>query len=121
MGRRQERWQLCASVLAQLEAGISPHSLRGSLLVNVQCGSHLTMEEKVQQRVRINFCFRLGKTGAGTYEMLQAAFGESCLIRSKTFVWYSSFKSGRRSFENDPRPGRRPWHMCEKSFALNDV
>jgi hypothetical protein len=43
------------------------------------------MEEKVQQRVCINFCFRLGKTGAETYEMLQAAFGESCLSRSKTF------------------------------------
>jgi len=37
------------------------------------------MEEKVQQRVRIDFCFRLGKTGAETYEMLQTAIGESCL------------------------------------------
>jgi hypothetical protein len=40
------------------------------------------MEEKVQQHVYINFCFRLGKTGAETHEMLQAAFGESCLSRS---------------------------------------
>jgi len=37
------------------------------------------MEEKVQQRVCINLCFCVGKTGAETYEMLQAAFGESCL------------------------------------------
>ena len=34
---------------------------------------------EVQQRVCINFCFCLRKTGAETYEMLQAAFGESCL------------------------------------------
>jgi hypothetical protein len=27
------------------------------------------MEEKVQQRVCIDFCFRLEKTGAETYEM----------------------------------------------------
>jgi len=35
------------------------------------------MEEKVQQRVCINFCFRLGKTGAETYEMLQAVLPKS--------------------------------------------
>jgi len=74
--------------------------------VYLQCVSHLTMEEKVQQCVCINFCFCLGKIGAGMYKMLQAAFGESCLSRSKTFEWYSHFKNGRRSFEDDPRPGR---------------
>ena len=47
-----------------------------------QCASHFTME-KVQQHVCIDFCFRLGKTGAETYEMMQAAFGESCLSRSR--------------------------------------
>ena len=55
----------------------------------------------MQQRVCIDFCFRLGKTGAETYEMLQAPFGESCLSQSKIFEWYSRFKSGRRSFEDD--------------------
>jgi len=58
------------------------------------------MEEKVQQRVCINFRFRLGKTGAEKYEMLQAAFGEFCLSRSKTFELYSHFKNGRQSFED---------------------
>jgi len=43
------------------------------------------MEEKVQQRVCIDFCFCLGKTGAEMYEILQAAFRESYLSRSKTF------------------------------------
>ena len=59
----------------------------------------------MQQCVYIDFYFRLGKTGAETYEMLQAAFGESCLSRSRTFEWYSRFKSGSRSFEDDHRPG----------------
>jgi hypothetical protein len=100
--------QLFASVCAKLEVGISPQLLCGSLSVNVyvQCSSHLTTEEEVQQRVCINFCFRLGKTGAETYEMPQVAFGETCLSRSKTFEWYSGFKSGRQSFEDDPHPGR---------------
>jgi len=71
-----------------------------------QCASHFTMKEKVQQRVCIDLCFRLGKTGAETYEIQQAALGESCLSRSKTFEWYFDFKRGRRSFEVDLRPGR---------------
>ena len=81
------------------------------------CASHFTMEEKVQQCMCINFCFNLRKTGAETYEMLQAAFGESCLSRSNTFEWYSRFKSGRRSFEDDPRPGRPSTSHTEVTVA----
>jgi hypothetical protein len=75
------------------------------------------MEEKVQQRVYIDLCFRLGKTGAETYKMLQAVFEESCLSRSKTFEWYSRFKSGRRSFEDDSRPRRPSTSHTEDSVA----
>jgi len=82
-----------------------------------QRASHFTMEEKVQQRVCIDFCFHLGKAGAETYEMLKAAFGESCLRRSKTFEWYSRFKSGRRSFEDDPHPGRPSTSHTEETVA----
>jgi len=97
--------------------------------IYLQRMSHLMMEEKVQQRVSINFCFRLGKTGAETYKMLQAAFVESCLSRSKTCEWYSHFKSGRTSFEDNPHPGRLSTshteetvaHVYEKSLALTDV
>jgi len=82
-----------------------------------QFASHFTMEEKVQQRVCTDFCFRLVKTGAERYEMLQAAFGESCLSRSKTFELYSRFKSGLRSFEDDPRPGRPSTSHIEETVA----
>ena len=75
------------------------------------------MEEKVQQGVYIEFCFRLGKTGAETYEMLQAAFGQSCLSRSKTFEWYSRFKRGRQFFEDDPRPGKPSTYHTEETVA----
>jgi len=75
------------------------------------------MEEKVQQHVCNDFCFRLEKTGAETYEMLQAAFRESCPSRSKTFEWYSHFKSGRRSFEDDPRPGRPSTYHTKEAVA----
>ena len=54
---------------------------------------------------------------AEMYEMLHAAFGESCLSRSKTFEWYSRFKSGRRSFEDDSRPGRPSTSHTEETVA----
>jgi hypothetical protein len=41
-----------------------------------------------EQRVCIKFCQKLGKTATETYEMLQQAFGETALSRSKTFEWY---------------------------------
>ena len=75
----------------------------------------------MQQRLSIYFCFRLGKTGAETYEMLQAAFGESCLSRSKTFEWYSRFTSGRRSFEDDPRPGRPSTSHTETVARVREI
>jgi len=49
--------------------------------------------------------------------MLQAAFGESCLSRSKTIEWSSRFKSGRRSFEGDPRPDRPSTSHTEETVA----
>ena len=125
-----DTWQLFASVCAKPGADISLQLLCGSLSVNVylQCASHLMMDGKVQQHVCIDFCFHLGKTAAETYEMLQAAFRESCLSWSKTFEWYSHFKSGHRSFEDDPAQvglppptPRRPWHVREKLFALTDI
>jgi len=71
----------------------------------------------MQQHVCIGFCFHLGKSGTETYEMLQAAFRESCLSRLKTFEWCSRFKSGRRSFEDDPRPGRPSTSHTKETVA----
>ena len=108
MATEWDTWQLCTSVCAKTGGRYLPaFALWRPLGERLQqCVSHFSMEEKVQQCVCNDFCFRLGKTGAETYEMLQAAFGESCLSRSKTFEWYSCLKSGRRSFQDDPRTGR---------------
>ena len=48
---------------------------------------------------------------------MQAAFEEPCLSQSKTFKWYSSFKIGRRYFEDDPRPGRPSTSHTEETVA----
>jgi len=36
----------------------------------------------------IIFSFRLGKTATETYDMLEIAFGEETMSRTKTFEWF---------------------------------
>jgi hypothetical protein len=64
------------------------------------------MDVLKEQRVCIEFCQKFGKTATETYKMLQQAFGETALSRSKTFEWYSRFKNGRTSIDDDPHIGR---------------
>ena len=59
-----------------------------------------------EQRACIKFCFKLGKTATECYEMLKTAFGEQAMGRSQTFQWFSRFKAGRTSIDDDERSGR---------------
>ena len=38
--------------------------------------------------------------------MLKTAFGEQTMVRSQTFQWFSQFKAGRTSIDDDERSGR---------------
>ena len=53
-----------------------------------------------EQRVCFNFCFLLGKSAAETVLMLQEA-----VSRTQVCEWYSRFKGGEISCEDQPRPG----------------
>ena len=64
---------------------------------NVQSGRENTLEE----RYAIKFCFKLEKNGTETYEMLQTAFGPSCMNRASVFEWHKRFKEGRESVRVD--------------------
>ena len=59
-----------------------------------------------KQRACIEFCFKLGKTATECYEMLKKAFGEQAVGCSQTFQWFSRFKAGRTSIDDDKRSGR---------------
>ena len=54
-----------------------------------------------EQRACIKFCFKLGKTATKCYEMLKTAFQEQAMGRSQTFQWFSQFKAGRTSTDDD--------------------
>jgi hypothetical protein len=68
--------------------------------------SYFEMDVLKEKRVCIKFCQKLGKTATETYKMLQQAFGETALSRSKTFEWFSRFKNGRTSIDDYPHRGR---------------
>lgn len=59
-----------------------------------------------EQRACIKFCFKLGKTATECYEMLKTAFGEQAMGHSQTFQWFSRFKAGRTSIDDDERSGQ---------------
>jgi hypothetical protein len=52
-----------------------------------------TMDGKIEQRVCIKFCVKLGKSATETLEMLREAFGEHSLSRTTVFEWHSPFKA----------------------------
>lgn len=49
---------------------------------------------------------KLEKTFTETFQMLQKAFEDDCLSRSKCHGWFKRFKEGRTSIADDPRLGR---------------
>ena len=60
----------------------------------------------MEQRTKIKFCFKLGKTAAETVEMMKHVYGDNCLSRAQIFRWYTRFKSGVETIEDETRPGR---------------
>jgi hypothetical protein len=62
--------------------------------------SYCEMDVLNEQRVCIKFCQKLGKTATETYEILQQAFGETALSRSRTL------KNSLTSIDDDPHTGR---------------
>ena len=63
----------------------------------------IEMADFREQRACIKFCFKLGKT---VTEMLKTAFREQAMGRSQTFQWFSRFKAGRTSTDDDECSGR---------------
>ena len=63
-------------------------------------------EDILEERYAIKLCFKLGKNATETYEMLQTAFGASCMNRASVFEWHKRFKEGRESMRDDERCGR---------------
>ena len=63
-------------------------------------------EDTLEEQYAIKFCFKLAKNATETYEMLQTAFGASCMNQALVFEWHKRFKEARESERDDERCGR---------------
>ena len=59
-----------------------------------------------KERAAVKFCFLLGKSAAETIAMLKTAYGDAALSKTKVYEWFSRFKNGEMSIEDQPRSGR---------------
>jgi len=55
-----------------------------------------TMCESTEQRICLQFCFKIGKTAKETYQLLQQANGEDAVGLTQVFDWFRLFKEGRK-------------------------
>ena len=59
--------------------------------------SLLKMTEKQDQRICIKLFFQPGKTSSKTIQMMQKAFGNERMSKTRIKEWYNRFKGGRTS------------------------
>ena len=74
------------------------------------------MADLKEQRVCIKFCFLLGKTAAETVTMLRGAFKEEASSQARVYEWFSWFKRGDMSLEDQPRSGRPSTSRTDKNI-----
>ena len=77
------------------------------------------MADNKEQRECVKFCFLLEKSAAETVLMLQEAFKKEALSRTQVYKWYSCFKGGEMSCEDQARSG---WpSTCRNDENLDKV
>jgi len=64
------------------------------------------MDLSVEQRLVIKFCFKAGKSGTETLQLVNAAYGDQALSRLNVFQWYGQFHDGQEDIEDNPRSGQ---------------
>jgi len=74
------------------------------------------MADLKEHRVCIKFCFLSGKTEAETVTMLRGAFEEEALSQARVYEWFSQFKRGDMSLEDQPRYGRPSTSRTDKNI-----
>jgi len=80
------------------------------------------MADLKEQRFCIEFCFLLWKTAAETVTMFPEAFKEETLSQTRVYEWFSRFKRGDMSLEDQPRSGRPSTSRTDENIKkIRDV
>jgi hypothetical protein len=70
------------------------------------------MADIQEQRINIEFCFKLGNTYTEAHEMMKNAYDDQCMSRTHCYECFKRFKDGRYSTYDEPRLGR-PSTSCD--------
>jgi len=75
-----------------------------------------------EQRANIKFMCRWGKSASETLSALHQVYGDTSLKKTAVYDWFSRFKNGKETLEDDQRIGRpstsRTEEMIEKVRQL---
>ena len=92
--------------------------------MRIQCrvaSYRLTMSDiTLEQRFAIEFMHREGETTVNVYNRLRAVYGEQCISRTQSFLWFKRFREGRMSTDNDTRSGRPPTAVSDEKVKAVD-
>jgi len=61
------------------------------------------MTDVEEQRIWIEFCFKLGKTTSETHRMFKEEFGHNAQGKTQAYEWFKCFKNWRVSFDDEER------------------
>ncbi|GBN87458.1 hypothetical protein AVEN_164068-1 [Araneus ventricosus] len=59
----------------------------------------------MEQRVKIKFCSKSGKTATETHEMLVKVYGVDAVSKKCVFEWFKRFRDGKEDVKDEPRSG----------------
>ena len=60
----------------------------------------------MEQRVNLKFLVKLGKNPNECVKLLQEAYGEDAMSKTRVYEWHKRFKNGREEVEDDRKSGR---------------
>jgi hypothetical protein len=63
-------------------------------------------DKRLEQRINIKFCAKLGKSASETLQLLKEAYGAAAMKKTMVFEWHKRFKGGRDDVKDDERSGR---------------
>jgi hypothetical protein len=75
-------------------------------------------DKKLEQRINIKFCVKIGKNASETLALLTLDYGEYVMKKSSVFEWHMLFKKGREDVQDDPR--RFCEFLAKKSITKMD-
>ena len=81
------------------------------------CFAIFLMNKNIEHRICLKFCIENGISCTESLKMLQKAYGESTLSKTRAYEWYNAFKSGRDMVEDLPRFGRPSTSSTEVNIA----